>query len=293
MLRRNYGNSGLEISILGYGAGHIGSPEMDENYVGYFLNQIVDSGITLIDTARGYGLSEERIGRHLSWRRKDYILSTKVGYGIPGYADWTYEGIIAGIEEALRLLRTDWIDIVHLHSCPLETLQKGDVIRALDKARADGKIRAAAYSGENEASDFTSGLPEFQGLQTSVNITDQRSIDHQVLKAFQSGKGVIAKRPIANAPWRFHDRPYGNYAEEYWHRWKTMNLDPMGLEWEELFLRFTAFTPGVTSSIVGTTNMEHLRRNISALEKGPLEAGLYQDIRECFRRNDQNWSGMV
>ena len=66
---REFGNTGLKVSALGFGAGHVGDPSMDESAVGALLNAALDAGVTLVDTARGYGLSEERIGRHLAHRR--------------------------------------------------------------------------------------------------------------------------------------------------------------------------------------------------------------------------------
>src|SRR5207249_2921445 len=114
------------------------------------LNQVLDLGLNLIDTARGYGLSEVRIARYLGPRRQEIVLSTKVGYGVLGVKDWTGDAVRLGIDEALQTLQTDWIDIVHLHSCSLEVLQRGEVITALDDARQAGKVRVAAYSGENQ-----------------------------------------------------------------------------------------------------------------------------------------------
>src|SRR5262244_1850636 len=97
---RRFGNTGLTVSALGYGAGQIGDLRIDEKDVERILNSVLDCGITLIDTARGYGASEERIGKHISHRRHEFVLSTKVGYGIPGYSDWTYDCIKAGVDEA-------------------------------------------------------------------------------------------------------------------------------------------------------------------------------------------------
>ena len=87
-MERAFGKQGLSVSALGLGAGHIGDPELDEARVGVLLNSALDMGITLIDTARSYGLSEERIGRHIARRRPQFILSTKVGYGMSGHKDW-------------------------------------------------------------------------------------------------------------------------------------------------------------------------------------------------------------
>ena len=78
---------------------------------------------------------DRRHRRHLAARRDESVLSTQVGYGIEGERDWTRSCIVAGIEAALRRMQTDWIDIVHLHSCPWTTLAEGDVITALEAAK--------------------------------------------------------------------------------------------------------------------------------------------------------------
>ena len=291
--KRAFGNTGFEVSVLGYGAGQVGSPSLSDAEAETLLNTVLDQGITLIDTARGYGKSEERIGKFLSHRRKDFILSTKVGYDIPGFVNWTYDIILAGIEEALRVLQTDVIDIVHLHSCSVDTLERGEVLKALEDARQAGKIRSAAYSGENEALAYAIDTGRFQSIQASVNMCDQRLMDRKLPTTIRRGIGVIAKRPLANAPWRFEKRPIANYAEEYWLRWKAMQVDPHGMSWPELALRFSAFTPGVHSCIVATLNPEHLKENIAIIDKGPLSDELFVAIRSSFKEHDHNWIGQI
>lgn len=291
--KRKFGKNDIEVSVLGYGAGHIGSPEMDDNFVGSLLNQIIDNGITLIDTAKGYDLSEERIGKHLSYRRHDFVLSTKVGYGVDGVEDWTYDCIVKGVDIALKTLQTDYIDIVHLHSCSKEVLERGDVIEALLKTVEAGKVRAAAYSGENEDLDFVVNCGNFNSIQTSINMFDQRGLKSFVKNASQNGMGVIAKRPLANAPWRFKDRPVGHYCEEYWSRMKKMQIDTHGLSWNELALRYTAFANGVSSCIVGSTNIDHIKENIKIVEKGNLEQEIISHIESSFEKNDENWIGQI
>lgn len=293
MEQRPFGASGLAVSVLGLGAGQVGDGRLAEDDAARLLHAALDAGITLIDTARGYGLSEERIGRHLAGRRNEFVLSTKVGYDIPGHADWTGAAVTAGIERALRTLQTDRLDIVHLHSCDLDVLQRGDVIEALDAARAAGKILVAAYSGENEELAWAIDSGRFGSLQTSINICDQRDIDTLLPLAAQRGMGVIAKRPVANAPWRFAERPVGDYAEEYWVRLQAMGLRPDPFEWQELALRFTAFTPGVHSCIVGTANIDHLLSNIELVGRGPLPADTVAHIRQAFAQHDDNWLGEV
>lgn len=292
MIYRNLGNTGLKVSILGFGAGEIGDLELEDAKVEVILNFALDNGINLIDTARGYYASEDRIGKFISHRRKEFILSTKVGYGIEGVEDWSYDCIIAGVDEALRSMRTDYIDIVHLHSCSLETLQRGEAINALYKTIETGKVKCAAYSGENEVLKYAVESNAFQSIQTSFNICDQRSIENIFPTTIDKNIGVIAKRPIANAPWRFDDQPRGHYAEEYWLRWKKMNTD-IEMDWNEAALRFTAFTEGIHTCIVGTTNIEHLKQNIEIISKEKLPEEIYQKIRSVFIKNDDGWEGRV
>ncbi len=300
--QRSFGNTGLTVSALGLGGGEIGGNDLSDTEAETFLNTAVDEGITLIDTARAYGRSEERIGSafgKLSHRRNEIVLSTKVGYGIPGHQDWTSSCITAGVEEALRLLRTDHIDIVHLHSCPKETLQPqggfqhGEVIEALLRCVEAGKVRVAAYSGENDALDEAVASGKFGSIQCSVNFCDQRGLDGAVKRAHEKGFGVIAKRPAANAPWRFSEQPRGHYCEQYWLRWKAMNIDTPGISWHELALRFAAFAPGVHSAIVGTNSIEHLRQNIALVNNGPLPGDLIGNLRSSFQQHDKGWVGLV
>jgi aryl-alcohol dehydrogenase-like predicted oxidoreductase len=292
-MQRLFGSQGFSVSVLGFGAGEIGKESQSEDQVGTLLNCAVDLGMTLIDTARGYGLSEQRIGRHLAHRRSDFVLSTKVGYGIAGYEDWTYDCVIAGVDQALELMRTDHIDIVHLHSCPLPTLLRGDVIHALHRSREQGKLRVAAYSGENEELAWAIESGHFGGVECSVNLCDQRNLDGALQAAQARGIGVIAKRAVANAPWRFSAQPHGDYAEEYWLRWKAMNLDPRGLDWQALALRFAAFAPGVSSAIAGTASIEHLTANWAHVGNGPLDEAHVAQLRQSFREHDRDWIGQV
>ena len=162
--------------------------------------------MTLVDAARSYGLAEERIGRHLARHRSEVVLSTKVGYGVDGVADWTGPCVAVGIDEALRRLRSDWLDIVHLHSCPVETLRRGDVLAALLDAVVAGKVRVAAYSGEGEALAWAVASGAFDAVQSSVNLCDRASLTSAIPAARERGVAVLAKRALCNGVWR-HDEP--------------------------------------------------------------------------------------
>ncbi len=104
---------------------------------------------------------------------------------------------------------------------------------------------------------------------------------------------MIAKRSVANAPWRYTERPVGEYCEEYWARLQAMALDNHDMPWSELALRFSAFAPGVSSAIVGTTRIEHLTHNLEQALKGPLPEDIVAEIHAAFKRCDHDWIGQL
>ena len=288
---RPYGSSGLQVSALGLGAGQLGDARLSEDDAASLISASLDAGVTLIDTAPSYGISEQRIGRHLGSRRDEAVISTKLGYGVDGIPDWTGPCIVAGIDQALRILRTDRIDIAHLHSCPWTVLAQGDVVDALEQARNSGKVRAIAYSGENEDLDYAVGMGRFDGFMASLNLFDQGVIGRVLPRL--AGKGFIAKRPSANHPWRFDTQPVGDYSETYWQRWQAMGLDKDGLEWGELAIRFALSVPGVSSAIVGTGRTAHLLQNRDWAAKGMLDPGTVAHWRKRFAECDQAWAGQI
>jgi aryl-alcohol dehydrogenase-like predicted oxidoreductase len=291
LMQRPYGSTGFKVSVLGLGAIQMGNPELPEADVAAVLNAAIESGINLIDTAPSYGMSEQRIGRHLSHLRDQFVLSTKLGYGVEGIEDWTGPCITAGVEQALRKLKTDRIDIAHLHSCPQATLQRDEILLALEKAKQAGKIIAMAYSGDNEDLSYAIDMNFFDGFMTSLNICDQRVLNSQLDR--MKAKGVIVKRPTANHPWRFDSVPTGDYCEAYWHRWKTMDPPHFEMEWGQLSLAF-AITPGhVASAVVGTSSIKHLKQNCVWAESNGLSESQFGQLRACFQQHDNHWRGEI
>jgi aryl-alcohol dehydrogenase-like predicted oxidoreductase len=294
---RPFGRTGLSVSPLGLGAGEIGNAALDDREIEALLRGAVELGVTLIDTARSYGLSEERIGRFVAPVRDRVVLSTKVGYGIEGVADWTGECVRRGIDRALGLLATDCIDLVHLHSCPVDVLARGEVIAALHEAKRAGKLRCAAYSGDNEALAWAADSGQFDSLQLSWSVCDQRNLP-VIERAARAGLGVIAKRPLANAPWRFAERPVGHEAELYWERWRALAID-LGelaadeLAADELAARFAAHHAGVGSAIVGTTKIARLGHNAELVGRGALPEAVIAALQGRFAAVGADWPARI
>lgn len=288
-----FGKTGLAVSRLGIGTAALGDLKLSETEADHILRGALDAGISLIDTARSYGVAEARIGRIIAGRRNKVVLSTKVGYGIPGEPDWTGSCVTKGVEAALRAMRTEWIDIVHLHSCPVQTLQQRGVVESLHRAQQMGKIRVAAYSGDNEALDWAISSGAFGSVQFSLNPVDQRSIDRALPPAGRRGMGILTKRSLGNAPWRDTSEPVEPDRKTYWDRFQRMRLENGGMSWAELFLRFALATSGVHCVLFGARTLAHLNECIQAAARGPLPKDIYGAIRAAFHVNDANWNGVV
>jgi aryl-alcohol dehydrogenase-like predicted oxidoreductase len=271
MIKRPF--AGFDVSILGLGAGNLAEVEDPDR----LIHGAIDLGVTLIDTARSYGDSEERIGRALLGKRDQVILSTKGGYGLWGVEDWTGPCVARGVEEALGRLQTDRIDVFHLHSCPMHVLQREDILWALDRARGEGKIRVAAYSGENDELAWALHSGRFGSVQCSINVFDQRALS--IIEG--TTLGVLAKRPLANYAWRGRHELYAS-------RMRAMGLE---LPWDEIALRFSLFAPGVSAALVGTRSLAHLAAHARSLE--PLPEDVTRSIRDAFARHDDGWIGHV
>lgn len=281
---RPFGTTGLRAPVLGFGAGSLGDPDDDDAAIGRLLHRALDLGVVFVDTAPSYGASEDRIGRHLADRRQDYLLSTKVGYGVPGVTDWTYEAVAQGVDAALQRLRTDHLDIAHLHSCPAEVLERGDVIRGLTDAVTAGKVRVAAYSGDAHDLYVALETGAFGAVQASLSVQDRHNAPTLAI-ARARGLGTIGKRPLANAPWRFDAAPARPDEAEHFRRWRALAIETGELDPAQLYLRYALFHPETDVTLMGTHRLRHLESAAAAVEAGPLPAGVLAHL-------DARWSAV-
>ncbi|HME92986.1 MAG TPA: aldo/keto reductase [Methylomirabilota bacterium] len=297
MERRQLGRTDMEASVLGFGGSEIGYEGASLRTVDRLLGAAIDAGLNVIDTAECYEDSEALIGAALGARRNDVHLLTKCGHPRGyGRGDWRAASLLSSIERSLKRLRTDRLDLIQLHSCELAELRKGEAITALERARARGLTRYIGYSGDGEAARFAVGCGRFDTLQTSVSIADQEAIELTVPAAMKQQMGVIAKRPIANAAWRYARRPAEPYYQPYWTRLRA--LDYAFLRDAEravsVALRFTLADPGVHTAIVGTKRPGRWAENARLLEAGPLPAAEYERIRARWKEvAEPGWTGQV
>jgi aryl-alcohol dehydrogenase-like predicted oxidoreductase len=296
--QRRLGRTDIVASVLGFGGSEIGYQGVTGRTVARLLGGAIDAGLNVIDTAECYEDSESLIGKAIGARRREVYLFTKCGHaGGWARADWRRAPLLTSIERSLRRLATDYVDLIQLHSCSLETLRKGEAIQALEQARERGWARYIGYSGDGAAARYAVECGRFDTLQTSVSIADQEAIDGTLPMAIARQMGVIAKRPLANVAWRHARKPAEPYYQTYWSRLKTLDyrfLKGAPAPAAGTALRFTLSVPGVHTAIVGTTRPERWRENAALLQAGGLPPREFEQIRARWREvADGSWEGQV
>jgi aryl-alcohol dehydrogenase-like predicted oxidoreductase len=311
MDHRNLGRTGVSVSKLCLGAmmfGAWGEPDHDESI--RIIHAALDAGINFIDTADVYsaGESEEIVGKALKGRRDDVVLATKVWGQMgeePNRGGISRRWIIQEVENSLRRLDTDWIDLYQVHR-PDPNIDIDETLGALTDLVAQGKVR---YIG---SSSFSAGeIVEAQWAARERNLqrlrTEQppysilvRGIEVDVLPtAARHGMGILTYSPLAggwlSGRWTADTTPTSPARQRLAARF-DMSLpenqrkleatealaelaDDAGLSLIELAIAFVLTHPAVTSAIIGPRTMEQLESQLTAAD-AVLDAALLDRIDE-------------
>jgi aryl-alcohol dehydrogenase-like predicted oxidoreductase len=299
---RTLGRTGADVTILSYGAmelrGQPRGPEIADEDAGRLLNRVLDGGINLIDTSPDYGRSEELIGTYLSGRRDEFFLASKCGCPLnppadatPPYAhDYTPGNVRADVEQSLRRLRTDRLDLVQVHMSPSRaTLAEDHTVETLQELQAEGKLRFIGMSGilPNLPDHLAMGV--FDVFQIPYSAV-QRDHEELIAEAADAGAGTFirggAARGAASEDKNWQVGPLSQQAGLGQRNWETSGIASLvreaGLTSMEFVLRFTLSHPGLSTTIVGTANPAHLAGNIAIAEQGPLPADLYDQAKKLL-----------
>jgi aryl-alcohol dehydrogenase-like predicted oxidoreductase len=292
---RTLGRTGLDVTILGYGAmelrGAPRGPEVSDDDASKILAAVLDSGINFIDTSPDYGRSEELIGKSIAGRRDQYFLASKCGclVGAPpapaGQTNphvYTAENVRAGVEQSLARMHTDHLDLVQFHGSPSrQQLEEQGGLDALLKLRDEGKVRFIGMSGTlpNLTEQIAMGVfDEFQIPYSAI----QREHEDAIASAAATGAGIVIRGGAARgAPTDWEHRASQLVPATARDRWESARLDDLldGMSRMEFTLRFTLSNPDLDTTIVGTRNIQHLRDNATAAAKGPLPQPLMEEAR--------------
>ena len=310
------GKTNINVSRLGFGLAEIMRHDRvgDVPEAATVLNMALDGGINFLDTGNCYGDTEELIGTAVSTRRSEYTLATKCcGHSnlnsitdhISNQEDvrdfteyfWTAKAIENSINTSLERLKTDYLDIVQLHSCSLNVLNNTDVIESLINAKVSGKTRFIGYSGDNAEAIWAVKSGIFDTLQTSYNIVDQNAQNNLFDLAKKHNMGVIIKRPIANGVWRKSSSTW-SYGDEYLRRAQILYEDGnLPFEPEDpilLSMGFVLSEPMVHTAIIGTHNPKHLLSNIGLFDESLLlKSETVEELKNRFQQVNEDWPQLM
>lgn len=253
--QRAFATTGRHVSVLGYGTVKFGRnkgvkyPGGDgfalptDNEINSLLDQILDAGINLLDTAPAYGTSEERLGQLLGARRDKFFIVSKAGEEF--YDDGTSEYIFtadhirASVERSLRRLKTDRIECVLVHSNrdDVKMIRETPALETLARLKEEGKILSFGASTYTvEGGKRTVDTADAVMVSYNNEYLDERAV---IDYAREKGRAVLVKKGLGS----------GHSA------------DPAAA------IRYVADTPGVTSMVFGSLNPANISSNINALIK--------------------------
>ena len=289
--KRTLGRTGLEVTTLGYGARELRGGgrgrQVSEEDAGRILNAVLDAGINFIDTSIDYGLSEERIGRHIAGRRDEYYLASKCG-DVAGWTEtekrvsaphaFTRKNVIAGVEQSLRRMDTDHLDILQVHASPSkQVLEKGSVVEAMQELQAQGKVRFIGMSGTFPHLRDHIAMGVFDEFQIPYSCLE-REYEDAISEAAKAGAGIVIRGGAAKGALAGDQRTHGAEAVGIW---EAAGLDDLldGMSRMAFVMRFTASHPDASTNIAGTLNPGHLAANIEAVARGPLPPDVYAEAK--------------
>ena len=191
-------------------------------------------------------------------------------------------------------MKTDYLDLVQLHSCDISVLERGEATGALLEAKKAGKTRFVGYSGDGDDALWAIESGLFDTLQTSFNLVDQEARTKTLPIAKARGMGVIVKRPIANGAWGKKSSPSG-YAAEYFRRAQQMDHERPVAEAPPdsilLSLGFVLAHDEVSTAILGTGDPAHMGSNINLMDSLPISKEAVDELRRRFDAVGEDWGG--
>lgn len=308
MYYRTLGRTGLEVSAVSLGAWEIGGAvtltfdglgtiahgwgAVDDAASLDLIARSRDAGVNLIDTAPIYGdgHSEEVIGRALADCRDEWVVCTKGGHGATegkAWSDFSRERLLWQIDESLRRLRMDHVDVYLLHGPSVADIARGECLEAMEQMRAQGKVRFTGVSiGPNEMGVELMRRGAVDVLQQSISIVSPQARDALLPAAVEHKVGIVARGvfgqgflPGTLAP----DATFGDDDRRSWQKLEAKQslaakaealraLTGPERSLAQLCIQYVLQLPGVSTVIAGTSKWAHMAENIAAVDCPPLTA---------------------
>ena len=315
MKYRKLGKTGFEISEISLGTWQVGGvwgTGFDEGLAQELLERAIDTGVNFIDTADVYenGQSEKAVGKFIK-EHPDILVATKCGRQIQPHLSegYTPEALRAYVEDSLKRLQTDCLDLIQLHCPPAEVYYRPEIFGLFDDLNKEGKIRHLGVSVEKI--DEALKAMEFDNVATVqiiYNMFRQRPQDHFFKMAKEKDVGVIVRVPLASGllsgkfskTYSFNegDHRHGNRNGEWFDKGETFAGVPfeIGLEAVEklkaLFpeaenlapvaLKWILMNEDISCIIPGATKTAHVLSNASAVDMEEISEEQMQAIEGIY-----------
>lgn len=311
---RPLGRTGLQVSAVSLGAWEIGGAvnltfdklgtiahgwgRTDDRASLDLIDRCRQAGVNFIDTAPIYGdgHSEELVGRALRGCRHEWVVCTKGGHGATAgraWSDFSRARLLAQIDESLRRLQMDAVDVYLLHGPSREDIARGECLEALQEIRRQGKARCVGVSlGLNDVGCALIRQGAVDVLQQSISLQTPAAIAELLPAAAEKGVGIVA-RGVFGAGFLAGSLPADSaFAADDRRGWQNMEskrvLAEKGAALQalaggtytsaQLALLFVLQYPAVSTVIAGTSRWQHMRENIAALQAPPLTADLRRQL---------------
>ena len=309
MIYRRLGRTGFEVSEISLGTVEIGMPygiaengpvaAPDEAAASRLLNHALDIGVNFIDTARAYGESEAIIGRALRHRRQEYYLASKVvsPHGQNLSAAQVRDLTIASVEESLRLLQTDVIDLMMIHCRATEIVPDQIVFETLQSFKEAGRIRkigASVYGEESPVAAIRHG--GFDCLQIAYSVLDRRLESRVFEFAEKMDVGLVARSVLLKGALSNRYRYLAEALSDL--KAKVQQLEAFAscehMELPELAYRYAISHKMPQTALAGTASIAELEQAIRFAGSGPLSDDQIRTIRsismpDAHDLNPGNW----
>ena len=279
---RPLGRTGMQVSSLGFGAGPLGGlyGELDLKETARCVHEAIELGLNFFDTAPYYGhtLSEERLGEFLKGRRKRVHLATKCARYREDAFDFSADRIRSSIDDSLRRLRTDYLDLYQIHDVEFGSRSQllGEAIPALLEVKRSGKARAVGITGLPLR--FLRGLAQEVPIDTVLSYCHHNLLVEDLLDQLDHlssarGIGLINASPLhmgilAAAPPEWHPAP--QVIKDLGARLHQL-CEKKGHPLTQIALWYAIQDPRIATTIVGMKTPSELKSNLEGLMRSPRE----------------------
>ncbi len=293
LTKRKLGRTAFEVSPLGLGTVEIGLPYgigktdvPDEAIAERVLKTAIDSGINFIDTGFSYGLAEERIGKFGISKIPGVVVATKCAKileeGGDPRGDELEKLIREQIEESLRRLKVETIQLIQLHGGSKEQIERGELIDVMQKLKDEGKVQHVGISVRGTESPLAAIASDFfDTIQVAHSILDQRMAAEVLPKALNNNvaiinRSVFLKGSLTPAREKLPEQLSvlkGNADKA------AIIAEKLGVSLPCLALRFVISNPAITVALVGASKPERIQDAVEAYEMGPLTEEVLEELR--------------